>query len=144
MNINHVGNVNPDLKQRLQSLPVRRISFSHYRVPQNTAICCPRISQRVRVKQAYKNKPDPFWLVPYHRKRKLANGTQLEATSWIPFARGGKTNCRLMLEDGSIHFGSALCSMNDEFSYREGREIALRRAIDMAEDYIVSRVNVDP
>jgi hypothetical protein len=50
-------------------------------------------------------------------------------TEWQPTARGGKTECHLVLSDGTEIVGTAECSKKDNFNYSIGRQIAHGRAV---------------
>jgi len=50
-------------------------------------------------------------------------------TKWQPSTKGGKTECHLVLEDDSEIVGIAECSLQDNFNYKIGRQIAFGRAV---------------
>lgn len=50
---------------------------------------------------------------------------------WEPEAKGGMTVCSIRdSETGFVYLGAAICSREDDFCYRTGREIAMGRAAD--------------
>lgn len=54
------------------------------------------------------------------------------AMDWPVASRGGHTACLFVLDDTVVAIGESYCSLSQNFSYKEGRRIALNRAIDDA------------
>lgn len=81
-----------------------KIVFKHYRVEE---ICANQVPK--------KGKPKRKWLT------EKGNGL------YRSYSRGGKTTCQIILAEGE-----AICSMSDQFCYKEGRELAFQRALKEA------------
>lgn len=75
----------------------------------------------------------------HFRRVRLANGFMalLRQHQWkerglTPEPRGGFTNARVTLEDGTVVEAQAECSLKDNYSKKLGRQVALGRALKEA------------
>lgn len=79
-----------------------------------------------------KGKPELPYLVSYSRNNKR----------FIPAPVGGHTTVEMRYRDNSrwglrdAPTGTSLCSFSDNFSYREGRRVALQRMVEATRDTI--------
>lgn len=64
--------------------------------------------------------PDLYYPMQYYNRRKSV---------WQPSTKGGKTECHLVLEDDSEIVAVAECSLQNNFNYKIGRQIAFGRAV---------------
>ena len=58
-----------------------------------------------------------------------------------PYTRGGRTECVLVLPGGVEFIGESVCCLEDNFSYKTGRELAYKRAVKNLADYIIQEKN---
>ena len=58
---------------------------------------------------------------PLHYRRKRSK--------WTPQPKGGKTECFLYFQGRLVARGETVCSLSDNYSYREGREWAFEYAL---------------
>jgi hypothetical protein len=79
--------------------------YNHFRIPEGREV--PRTGR-----------PADLVLAPY----------DTNCPGFAPQAKGGATVCTIFF-DGKRYTGIAHCSHSDNFVYREGRELALRRAL---------------
>jgi hypothetical protein len=65
----------------------------------------------------------------YRTKGKRGDLKAWPEAGLTPSPRGGLTQCRVTLSDGTEAVGTAECSVRDNFSKKIGRDIALGRAL---------------
>lgn len=97
-------------------MKIERMYFKHYRIPKSKYVA-----------MIFDALSDPGYNKKYYRKKYYRYSRC--KTDWQPTARGGKTECHLVLDNGSEIVGTAECSVQDNFCYAIGREIAKGRAL---------------
>ena len=110
-----------------------KIYFSYRRIPENP------------YELSRKGKPKTSFLHPYLRgeDKGVRWGTSEHLDLGCPYPRGGKVTCNI-LDEGNrrMAFGTALCSMSDNFCYKTGRDIAYGRAMKALETFkIIKEIN---
>lgn len=84
-----------------------------------------------------KGKPDGGYLWRYRRNGKgMALGYAGE--------RGGETTCEILDDGKFLSIGIATCSMSDNFCYKTGRDLALKRALEKLPEELRKEVLHEP
>ena len=91
------------------------VKFKHYRIPQITFSYLKKT----------KGKPSLKTLLRYTRH------VEDENPKFIPSPRGGATVASTVLDDGTEVSAVAVCSLQENFSYKEGRRRSLNRLNDV-------------
>jgi len=94
-----------------------KITYQHFRVP---SIAFTAFSSK---KPNTKGQPPKRWLARY-----LTSIGRFKNNIFAPNSKGGLTVCTIISHDGIRFTGVALCSLSDNFSYKEGRRKAHNRA----------------
>ena len=101
-----------------------KVKVEHHRVPDNG------INHLIKTGPAKRTKP--------YSRRLGCFVDLLSNKHYGPLERGGATVVKLKLEDGPIILGLSICSMKDQFEYKEGVRLALERALLSLHNHLIA------